>query len=452
MEHTDMPARTEQKAPPIQPHHATDIPRLLPSALPPEDDMPDPPVSTLQPPADTDRPETSTAADTPFTPEEAPAPTLPDTPSGQPAEMYVSPRGLRMLPILSFCLRVLCLLLCICGAAVYALTVYFRGTSLLSGGIGRLVLGEIAGGGDMVTVQTLAQSPAQLPDTALPPLTTVVPVPANEAESGTPSYNAAGENRLCEDLSSRAADGLGLINETPYIPSLSALAESALPIRSLANLQAIYGEDAPLCLILHTHGTEGYIDSAAAGYHTADAENSVIRLGAALSDILNANGIPTIHCETAFDANRFDSAYYNASLYIREMLTTHPSIQYIFDIHRDAIEWTGDSGNVYGVAPYAEIDGLGTAQLMFVVGTDHGGSGHTGWQDNLTLAVHLQRRLHGTYPGLCRDINLRSASFNEQYTKGSLLIEVGAASSALEEALRAIRYLAEAMTAVIRGE
>ena len=136
MEHTDMPARTEQKAPPIQPHHATDIPRLLPSALPPEDDMPDPPVSTLQPPADTDRPETSTAADTPFTPEEAPVPTLPDTPSGQPAEMYVSPRGLRMLPILSFCLRVLCLLLCICGAAVYALTVYFRGTSLLSGSAG----------------------------------------------------------------------------------------------------------------------------------------------------------------------------------------------------------------------------------------------------------------------------------------------------------------------------
>ena len=450
MEHTDMPTRTEQKPSSVKPLCDADMP--LPP--PPEDVMPDLAAPTLREDTDTDSTDAQSAADFPSVSEETRVNALPETPPDpvRPAEMYVSSRGLRMLPVLSFCLRMLCLVLCVCGAAVYALTVYFRGASLLSDGIGRLVLGEIAGGRDMVTVQALPQSLAQRPDAALPPLDTVTPVPANEAESGTPSYNAAVEDRLCEDLSSRAADGLGLINETPYTPSLTTLAKSALPIWSLADLQAVYGEDAPLCLILHTHGTEGYLDSAATGYHTSDAETSVIRLGAELSAILNDNGIPAIHCETAFDANRFDSAYYNASLYIRETLAAHPSIQYIFDIHRDAIEWTGDSGSVYGVAPYAEIDGMGTAQLMFVVGTDHGGSGHTGWQDNLTLAAHLQRALHETDPGLCRDINLRSASFNEQYTKGSLLIEVGAASSTLQESLRAVRYLADAVTAVLRGE
>lgn len=448
MEHTDMPARTDQTSQQNKTHYPT------PSSPKQENNTPNLPVSLLQEDIGADSQDTAFAATPPAVQEETCDPPIPEAAAEpvQTSEMYVSNRGLRILPVLSFCLRALCLILCLCGAAIYALTAYFHGTSLLSDGIGRLVLGEIAGGRDMVTIHAIPQSLAHIPDTTLSPLTTIPPVSVNETEIGTPSLHADGKERICEDLSSRAAYGLGLINETPYSPSLSTLAESTLPIRNIAHLQSIYGEDAPLCLILHTHGTEGYLDSAATEFHTSSAEHSVIRLGAELSELLNDNGISTIHCETAFDANRFDSAYYNASLYIREMLVAYPSIQYIFDLHRDAIEWTSDSGSIYGVAPYTEINGSGTAQLMFVVGTDHGGSGHSDWQDNLTLAVHLQRKLHATCPKLCRDIHLRSASFNEQYTKGSLLIEVGAASSTLEEALRAIRYLADAVTAVLRRE
>ena len=77
--------------------------------------------------------------------------------------------------------------------------------------------------------------------------------------------------------------------------------------------------------------------------------------------------------------------------------------------------------------------------------TDHGGSGHTGWQDNLALAARLQKDLNGQYPSLMRDINLRSASFNEQYTSGSLLVEIGSCASAIDEVKRAAEHFADSL-------
>ena len=444
MQHTDMPIREKSIRPPQPP---TDEPTPTPS------------------PSDTDihaAQEREIPHIGPYTPDAAqaePIPVvLPDVESHakepQAAEAaVVSDKGARILPVLAFILRLTALFLCVLGGTVFLLTAYFRVETLFTGDTAVQVLGELAGGADMIQAERIVPpSVSDEPGTALPPLVGLSTVPANEAETGRAGYAPDTTERITEDLSSRAKDGLGLINETPYTPDLGALAEAPLPIRGQRELAERYGADAPLCLILHTHGTEGYLDSAGTGFHTADKEKSVIRLGAEMAAVLTENGIPTIHCDTAFDENRFDSAYYNASLWIRETLAQYPSIRYIFDIHRDAIEWTDAGGEVCGVAPYTEIDGVGTAQLMFVVGTDHGGSGHTGWQDNLTFAAHLQKSLTARYPGLCRDINLRSASFNEQYTQGSLLIEAGAASSTMEEALCALRYLAQEAAAVIRRE
>ncbi len=141
-------------------------------------------------------------------------------------------------------------------------------------------------------------------------------------------------------------------------------------------------------------------------------------------------------------------AYYNAALAIREALTLAPSISYILDIHRDSV--TFPDGTVY--APVTDADGVRSAQLMFVVGTDEAGADHPGWRDNLALALHLQTALSDRYPTLMRDVNLRSASFNEQYAKGSLLIEAGAAGCTLDEALASVDLLADALIGEIRGE
>ena len=55
-----------------------------------------------------------------------------------------------------------------------------------------------------------------------------------------------------------------------------------------------------------------------------------------------------------------------------------------------------------------EIEEEMAAQILLVVGTDEGGLKHPNWRENLTLAVHLQKRLTEDYPLLAQSICDRS--------------------------------------------
>ena len=86
---------------------------------------------------------------------------------------------------------------------------------------------------------------------------------------------------------------------------------------------------------------------------------------------------------------------------------------------------------------------------MIVVGTDAGGAEHSGWRQNLTLAVALQSALNAACPTLARPIALRSSRFNQQLTPGSLLVEVGSHGNTLQEALTAGRLFAQVAAQVL---
>lgn len=241
---------------------------------------------------------------------------------------------------------------------------------------------------------------------------------------------------------------LALTNETPYEPDMDEILSSERAIPPAGELYSLYGEGEPLVLILHTHATESYSDTADNGYRSADKSKNVVAIGEKVAKILNDSGIVTLHSTELYDEPDFNMSYYNASLAIRKYLDEHPSISYIIDIHRDSMLLS--DGTYY--APTALIESsVEAAQMMFVVGTDHGGSGHSGWRDNLSLAARLQCGITGDYPSLMRDINLRSASFNEQYTKGSLLIEIGSCASDFDEASLSAEIFARQLAREIIG-
>ena len=256
------------------------------------------------------------------------------------------------------------------------------------------------------------------------------------------------------DISSDAENGFDIINETPYEPDLGALAGADSKIPKASELYGKFGSDAPLVLILHTHGSEAYSPEGAdsylstASFRSIDPEETVIAVGAAMTQRLNARGVNAVHCTTMFDIEDYNSAYSKAAAEITGFLKEHPSVSYVFDVHRDALI-TSDGDNL---RPAADIGGVSCAQLMLVVGTDHGGSGHTEWADNLSFAAKIQSGAHSAYPSLMRAVNLRSPSFNEQYTKGSLLIEVGAAGNSLNEAKRSAELISDVIADIIIGE
>ena len=92
------------------------------------------------------------------------------------------------------------------------------------------------------------------------------------------------------------------------------------------------------------------------------------------------------------------------------------------------------------------------AQVMLVIGTDEGGGTHPNWRDNLTVAAHLQKKMLDSGTGLVRPLNLRRATFNEQYTTGSMLVEIGTTGNTLDEAKTAAKTFGQMLgELILRG-
>ena len=276
-----------------------------------------------------------------------------------------------------------------------------------------------------------------------------------ETEAGDRSY----ENKLLLrpiDLSGEPAEGEILVSDFTQLDINGndyLLREYPIkrPIRKPNAVTASASAD-PLVLIIHTHGTEAFSPEnvteipADSLQRSTDPTKNVVAVGKILADRLNQAGIPTLHCEIEHDAVSYNDSYLYASETIVRYLTEYPSIQYVFDIHRDAV--ADSQGNLW--KPICQIDGHGVAQIMLVVGTNEGGADHPDWEKNMTVAAHLQQKLTAISPSLARPINLRNPSFNEQFTNGSLLIEIGSSANSLAEVSRAAEYLSQALIALIK--
>ena len=237
-----------------------------------------------------------------------------------------------------------------------------------------------------------------------------------------------------------------------YISNSTDYALSASSFRQL--FAAEMTEEGPQLLILHTHGSEAYTpaedgDIVWSGDHrTTDSRYNVVSVGDAMAEVFAAAGVSVLHDRTLYDYPSYTGAYDRSLAAIQSYLAQYPSIRFILDIHRDAIE--DAQGNEYKVV--SEIDGVGTAaQLSIVVGSDGSGLTHPDWMENLRLAVAIQENALQAYPTLMRPILLRNSRYNQHAAPGALLVEVGAAGNAPEEALLAGRLFAERMVEVLEA-
>ncbi|MBR6681524.1 MAG: stage II sporulation protein P [Clostridia bacterium] len=251
----------------------------------------------------------------------------------------------------------------------------------------------------------------------------------------------------------QSPDNLIYKNQSNYSPDINKLSQSEYPLNYSS--PAITGKPSePLVLIIHTHGTECYLPEEKISYsdttptRSSDISQNVVAVGKVLADTLNAKGIHTLHCETMFDEQSYSSAYTNSERAVVEYLKKYPSIQYVFDVHRDSI--VNDKGEK--IKPVTEIDGISYAQTMFVVGTDSSGANHPDWKKNLTVASIFQYALVENHPSLMRPINLRAASFNAEHTIGSLLIEIGTCGNYLSEAKNTAVALGNTIAEVILSD
>lgn len=239
-----------------------------------------------------------------------------------------------------------------------------------------------------------------------------------------------------------ADDGEYTVTGGVYIKNSTAYTLSASLFEEPFDAQLI--PDGPQVLIIHTHATEAYTMPAGEEYEqsdafrTTDVRYNMVRVGDEIASGLAARGISVLHDRTLYDYPAYNGAYSRSAESIKRYLAEYPTIRFVLDVHRDAIEDT--QGNTYKAVCGEDAN---LAQLEFVMGSDGGGASHENWRENLKLAAAVQQTAVEKLPTLMRPIILRAARYNQQLSTGSLLVEVGAAGNSLEEALLSAQVFAE---------
>lgn len=254
--------------------------------------------------------------------------------------------------------------------------------------------------------------------------------------SNIPEENRALIKSIDAAQKAPADTGIAIGNETSYSINVGEMLASPPSID-------ISGSE-PRVLITHTHATESYSDSGAefydvtAGDRSEDTDKNVVAVGSKMAEVLEQHGIKTLHDTILHDVPSFNGSYAHSLNTVQEYLSEYPSIQMVFDVHRDSIVYDDKTK----AKVVTEINGAKTAQLMFVVGTDEKGLYHPNWRSNMQTALCFQKAITAKYPKLMRYVNLRRERFNGHTTNASMIIEVGTSGNSLDEALRGIELAA----------
>ena len=186
-----------------------------------------------------------------------------------------------------------------------------------------------------------------------------------------------------------------------------------------------------------------------------DVNTTVIGVGEHLAQILRDEyGYQVIHNTDTFDLvdGQLDrsKAYNYAEPVITQILNENPSIEIVIDLHRDGVD---ESKHLV-----TEVNGKPTAQVMFFNGLSRTAmNGNLDYlpnpyiEDNLAFSFQLEYLAKQYFPDYTRCIYLKGYRYNLHVRPRSLLLEVGAQTNTVEEAMNAMEPFAWLLNRVLQG-
>lgn len=204
-----------------------------------------------------------------------------------------------------------------------------------------------------------------------------------------------------------------------------------------------HGAETPQILIYHTHSQERFADSV-----PQDSSTSIVGVGEYLTQLLTNYGFHVLHHTGEYDVETRDDAYSKAGPAIEQILKENPSIEIVIDLHRDGV--------AEGTHLVTEVQGKQMASIMFFNGLSRTTSnGDISYlpnpyiQDNLAFSLQMQIAAEEYYPGFSRKIYLKGYRYNLHLCPKSLLVEVGAQTNTVQEAMNAMEPLADIISKVV---
>ena len=271
--------------------------------------------------------------------------------------------------------------------------------------------------------------------------------PSSPASSEAPSSSAAssGTSSLPDDVEEMCINTGGSQYQNLWVKNTNAnhTIDIAQELAKQPDIK-IKKNAEPQVLIYHTHTTEAF-DGVT---RSTDKSLSVCAVGDEIARQLELAGIGVVHDTTYHDYPAYNGSYDRSIVTMRNDLKKYPSVQVTLDIHRDAM--TRSDGT--RLKPTAVVNGKKAAQLMIISGCDDTGDlGFPDWEYNLRFALRLQKSVSDLYPDLARPLSFCPRRYNENVTRGSLLVEIGTDANTLDEALYTGELFGKALAATLSG-
>lgn len=240
-----------------------------------------------------------------------------------------------------------------------------------------------------------------------------------------------------------APKAVSITNPKPKVHAVF-LGDEPAPLKQgeLVQQAKAHAQSEPTILIYHTHTTEAYTPTAenpykaSSSYRTREQDKSVVAVGEALKQELEAYGYVVLHDTTDHEPPKLATAYERSEVTMEAYKEKYPSLELFIDLHRDASSDTTD---------YVLVNGQPTAKVMCVVGKGEKYDIKPDFDSNLALAQAFTDSLNGLTKGLGRQVRIKPGRYNQHISSHCLLLEVGHNANTLEQALNAVPYMAKAL-------
>ncbi|WP_277584266.1 stage II sporulation protein P [Psychrobacillus antarcticus] len=228
------------------------------------------------------------------------------------------------------------------------------------------------------------------------------------------------------------------------VKNIDALFENMKSTKEISGAHSTLGNE--VLYIYHTHSRESFLpyleeaDKPEEAYHS---NANITLVGELLGRALERRGVGTtvdstdIVQELATRGLNYNSSYNVSGEQVRAALKDNKDLEVFIDLHRDSLR--SDSTTTV-------MNGVNYAKLLFVVGT-----GHEGFEKNLTFAEGLQTILDNQYPGLSKGIMQKSSNqgngiYNQDISPKSIIVEIGGVDNTVEELHRTTEIFADVLS------
>lgn len=198
-------------------------------------------------------------------------------------------------------------------------------------------------------------------------------------------------------------------------------------------------------LIYHTHTweafrqVEGNLYQETEKWRSKDDTVNMVAVGKALSANLEALGCTVVQDTTVFEPPDLSTAYQRSLSMLKARQAAGEHYDLYIDLHRDAVSAASTLKRT------VQIGGEEVARFMVLVGKGQAYEEKPDWEANYALAEKITQSMNRQVEGICRNVKIKTGRFNQHIAPHCVLIECGVNDNTLEQVLRGIPYLAQAI-------